>query len=114
MWGLRMPLPQCEGPSVLGGLRGALSVLGKERLPAVYATGAGLGLVSFSYLRCSVCNKRPKAKACGPCGFAIGEAACVHVCVCEGRLYESQPTHVLLHQRRNGPDRLPVQPFVSP
>ena len=74
-----MPLPQCEGPS---GLRGALSVLGEERLPAVCAAGAGLGLVSFSYLRCSVCNKRPKAKVCGPRGFAIGEAVCVHVCVC--------------------------------
>ena len=35
MWGLRMPLPQCVGPSVLGGLRGAPSVRGEERLPAV-------------------------------------------------------------------------------
>ena len=44
VWGLRMPLPQCVGPSVLGGLRGAPSVRGEERLPAVCAPGAGLSL----------------------------------------------------------------------
>lgn len=44
VWGLRMPLPQCVGPSVLGGLHGTLSVRGEERLPTVCATGAGLGL----------------------------------------------------------------------
>lgn len=44
MWRLRMPLPQCVGPSVLRRLRGAPSVRGEERLPAVCAAGAGLSL----------------------------------------------------------------------
>lgn len=44
VWGLRLLLPQCVGPSILGGLCGALSVRGEERLPAVCAAGAGLRL----------------------------------------------------------------------
>lgn len=63
----------CVGPSVSGVRRGCLPCAPR---------GQASVWVSCSYLICSVCNKCSKAKDRGPCGFAIGEAACVHVCVC--------------------------------
>lgn len=61
--------------------------------------------VSFSYLRCSVCNKCPIAKVSRPwcvCQWWVGWCVrvCTRACTC---------THVLLYPNGKGPHRLPIQ-----
>lgn len=89
LWGLKIQLPQCMGalcPWLAAlGLQCWGPSMGWGETPPSASQGQAWVWVSFSYLRCSVCNKCPIAKVSRPwcvcqrwVGWGVCACACMH------------------------------------
>ena len=108
-WG-PLPLAGCFGAVVPGAWRGV-----RRDCPVPHRSQGRRGFwVSFSYLRCSVCNKCPIAKVSRPwCVFGGEVFVCVCVCVCSD--VRRQHTHTCpAASGQEGAHTLPVQLSFSP